>query len=71
MWCLLFSFWFFKFAAAAAITIGSFFISEGPFTTGNYSALLSVLIRHGVSGFFLICEENVDDMFGMGNVSIH
>ncbi|XP_022623948.1 serine incorporator 1 isoform X2 [Seriola dumerili] len=31
-------FWFFKFAAAAAITIGSFFISEGPFTT----ALLSV-----------------------------
>lgn len=29
------SFWFFKFAAAVSLTVGSFFISEGPFTTGN------------------------------------
>lgn len=30
-------FWFFKFAAAVGLTVGSFFISEGPFTTGNSS----------------------------------
>lgn len=29
-------FWFFKFAGAAALTVGAFFISDGPFTTGKY-----------------------------------
>ncbi|XP_069017807.1 serine incorporator 1 isoform X1 [Embiotoca jacksoni] len=43
-------FWFFKFAAAAAITIGSFFISEGPFTTvwfyvGMAGAFCFILIQ--------------------------
>uniref|UniRef100_A0A7N8XBW5 Serine incorporator 1 n=1 Tax=Mastacembelus armatus TaxID=205130 RepID=A0A7N8XBW5_9TELE len=43
-------FWFFKFAAAAAITIGSFFISEGPFTTvwfyvGMTGAFCFILIQ--------------------------
>lgn len=32
---LSFRFWFFKFAAATAITVGAFFIPEGAFTTGN------------------------------------
>ncbi|XP_043542261.1 serine incorporator 1-like [Chiloscyllium plagiosum] len=29
-------FWFFKFATMVAITVGAFFIPEGPFTTGLY-----------------------------------
>ncbi|XP_015246119.1 serine incorporator 1 [Cyprinodon tularosa] len=37
-------FWFFKFIAALGITIGSFFISEGPFTT--------VLFYMGMAGAF-------------------
>ncbi|XP_029902970.1 serine incorporator 1 [Myripristis murdjan] len=43
-------FWFFKFAAAAAITIGAFFIPEGPFTTvwfyiGMAGAFCFILIQ--------------------------
>ncbi|KAK7906820.1 hypothetical protein WMY93_015432 [Mugilogobius chulae] len=43
-------FWFFKFAAATAITIGAFFISEGPFTTvwfyvGMAGAFCFILIQ--------------------------
>uniref|UniRef100_A0A669F4L6 Serine incorporator 1 n=1 Tax=Oreochromis niloticus TaxID=8128 RepID=A0A669F4L6_ORENI len=43
-------FWFFKFAAAVAITVGSFFISEGPFTTvwfyiGMAGAFCFILIQ--------------------------
>uniref|UniRef100_A0A8C5EN75 Serine incorporator 1 n=1 Tax=Gouania willdenowi TaxID=441366 RepID=A0A8C5EN75_GOUWI len=43
-------FWFFKFAAAVAITIGSFFITEGPFTTvwfyvGMAGAFCFILIQ--------------------------
>uniref|UniRef100_A0A8D3C8V7 Serine incorporator 1 n=1 Tax=Scophthalmus maximus TaxID=52904 RepID=A0A8D3C8V7_SCOMX len=43
-------FWFFKFAAATAITIASFFISEGPFTTvwfyvGMAGAFCFILIQ--------------------------
>uniref|UniRef100_A0A672FHS6 Serine incorporator 1 n=1 Tax=Salarias fasciatus TaxID=181472 RepID=A0A672FHS6_SALFA len=43
-------FWFFKFAAAAAITIGSFFIAEGPFTmvwfyVGMAGAFCFILIQ--------------------------
>lgn len=30
-----FRFWFFKFATALAISVGAFFIPEGPFTTGK------------------------------------
>uniref|UniRef100_A0A8C6TT22 Serine incorporator 1 n=1 Tax=Neogobius melanostomus TaxID=47308 RepID=A0A8C6TT22_9GOBI len=43
-------FWFFKFAAATAITVGAFFISEGPFTTvwfyvGMAGAFCFILIQ--------------------------
>ncbi|CAG5950695.1 serine incorporator 1 [Menidia menidia] len=43
-------FWFFKFAAAAAITIGSFFIADGPFSTvwfyiGMAGAFCFILIQ--------------------------
>ncbi|CAB1342801.1 unnamed protein product [Coregonus sp. 'balchen'] len=43
-------FWFFKFAAATAITIGAFFIPEGPFTTvwfyiGMAGAFCFILIQ--------------------------
>uniref|UniRef100_A0A8C4X614 Serine incorporator 1 n=1 Tax=Erpetoichthys calabaricus TaxID=27687 RepID=A0A8C4X614_ERPCA len=43
-------FWFFKFAAAVAITIGAFFIPEGPFTTvwfyvGMAGAFCFILIQ--------------------------
>ncbi|XP_068609510.1 serine incorporator 1-like isoform X2 [Brachionichthys hirsutus] len=39
-------FWFFKFAAAAAMTIGSFFISDGPFTT---ALLLATTVNYALS----------------------
>lgn len=32
---IFYRFWFFKFAAATAITVGAFFIPEGSFTTGK------------------------------------
>uniref|UniRef100_A0A8C1HNR9 Serine incorporator 1 n=2 Tax=Cyprinus carpio TaxID=7962 RepID=A0A8C1HNR9_CYPCA len=43
-------FWFFKFAAATAITVGAFFIPEGPFTTvwfyiGMAAAFCFILIQ--------------------------
>lgn len=44
-------FWFFKFTAATAISIGAFFIPDGAFTTGENTLTLSlpslgVLVYH-------------------------
>ncbi|MGH0152439.1 UNVERIFIED_CONTAM: hypothetical protein FKN15_059121 [Acipenser sinensis] len=38
-------FWFFKIAAIIAVTVGAFYIPEGPFTRGTFGAFCFILIQ--------------------------
>ena len=63
---LLFSrFWFFKFAAAIGITVGAFFIPEGPFTTGK------CINTHSVIYFVVYKKKQALEAFSRSELSFH